>query len=84
MSKDQKGEDCYHKQMMKQEDIVQMRMPMHIIKWCGLYDKNSDKMYVPTQLLLQCTHEQKHNEKNDGQMTGLRELQDGAKYVMKE
>ena len=30
------------------------------------------------------THEQKHNEKNDGQMSGLRELQDGARYVMKE
>ena len=30
------------------------------------------------------THEQKHNEKNEGQMSGLRRLQDGARYVMKE
>ena len=46
MNKDQRGEDCYHKQMMKQENIVQMRMPMHNIKWCGLYDKNSDRLYA--------------------------------------
>ena len=30
------------------------------------------------------TYEQKHNEKNEGQMSGLRELQDGARYVMKD
>ena len=57
---------------------------MHNIKWCRLYDKNSDKMYVPTQLLLQCTHEQKHNEKNEGQMLGLRKLQDGTRCVLEE
>ena len=30
------------------------------------------------------THEQKHDEMNEGQMLGLRKLQDGARYVMKE
>ena len=30
------------------------------------------------------TYEQKYEERNEGQMLGLRELQDGARYVMKE
>ena len=43
--------------MMRQEDIVYMRMPMHDIKWRGLCDKNSDKMYaaVHAQLVLERT-----------------------------
>ena len=57
---------------------------MHDIKWCGLYDKNSDKMYVPTQLMLQFTHELKYNERNEGQLSKLRKLQDSARYVIKE
>ena len=59
-------------------------MPMHNTKWCGLYDKNSDKIYVPTQLLLQFTHELKYDERNEGQMPELRKLQDGAMQAMKE
>ena len=57
---------------------------MHSIKWYGLYNKNSGKMYVLTQVLLQCTHELKYNVKKGGQMPGLRKLQDGVRYVMKE
>ena len=70
--------------MMKQEDIVYMRMPMHNIKWKGLYNKNSDKKHVPTQLLLQFTHELKYNERNEGLIPELRKLQDDARYVLKE
>ena len=57
---------------------------MHNIKWKGLYNKNSDKMYVLTQLLLQFTHELKYKERNEGLMAKLRKLQDGARYVIKE
>ena len=61
-----------------------MRMPMHDIKWCGLYGKNSDKMYVLTQLLLQFTHELKYNKRNEGLMAKLRKLQGSTRYAMKE
>ena len=59
---------------------------MHDIKWCGLYGKNSDRLYAAThaQLLTESTQEQKHNERNEGQMPELRKLQDGARYVLKE
>ena len=56
---------------------------MHSIKWYGLYDKNSGKMYVLTQVLLQCTHELKYNVKKGGQMPGLRKLQESARYIIK-
>ena len=71
---------------MNQEDIVYMRMPMHNIKWCGLYDQNSNKLHaaVHAQLLLQFTHELKYNERNEGLMPGLKELQDGARYALNE
>ena len=61
-----------------------MRMSMHDIKWKCLYDKNSDKEYVSAQLLLQCTHELKYNERNEGQMPELRRSQDSARYVLEE
>ena len=53
----------------------------------GLYDKNSGKMYavIHAQLVLESTYEHKYIYKRDeGQMIGLRKLQDGARYVMKE
>ena len=28
-------------------DIVQKKVPVREIKWTGLYDKNSDKLYAP-------------------------------------
>ena len=37
----------------------------------GLYDKNSGKMYAATQLLLQFTYEQRHNEKMKGSCQSL-------------
>ena len=33
--------------------IIQMKVPVREIKWEGLTDKNSDKLYAPKQLLLQ-------------------------------
>ena len=59
---------------------------MHNIKWCGLYDQNSNKLHaaVHAQLLLQFTHELKYNERNEGLMPGLRKLQDSARYVKKK
>ena len=30
--------------------IVQMKAPVSKIRWVGLYDKNSGKMYAPKQL----------------------------------
>ena len=63
-----------------------MRMPIHDIKWNGLYGKNSDKVYVPThaQLLLQFTHELKYNKRNEGLMAKLRKLQDGTRCILEE
>ena len=34
-----------------------VRKPMRDIKWKGLYDKNSDKLYAPKQLLPQSDYE---------------------------
>ena len=33
---------------------------------------------------VESTYKQKHNERNEGQLSELRKLQDGARYVMKE
>ena len=57
---------------------------MHNIKWCELYDKNSDKLHASTQHLSQHTYEQKCNDRYEGQMSGLRKLQYEANYVIKE
>ena len=37
--------------------IVQMKAPVREIKWKGLYDKNSDKLYAPKQLLPQSDYD---------------------------
>ena len=37
--------------------IIQMKVPVREIKWKGLYDKNSDKLYAPKQLLPQSDYE---------------------------
>ena len=59
--------------------IVQRTMSLRSVLLVSLYDKNSDKMYVPTQLLLQFTHELKYNERNERLMTKHRKTLSGIK-----
>ena len=42
--------------------IIQMRVPMREIKWKGLTDKNSDKLYAPKQLLPQSDYDMRDRE----------------------
>ena len=60
-----------------------MRMPIYDIKWHGIYDKYSNKLcaVIHAQLLTESTCEQKHNERNEGQIAKHRKLQDDASYV---
>ena len=37
--------------------IVQEKAPVREIRWAGLYDKNSDKLYAPKQLLSQSDYD---------------------------
>ena len=32
-------------------NIIQKKAPVREIRWSGLYDKNSDKLYAPKQLM---------------------------------
>ena len=70
----------------KQQDVgwCWRTMSLRSVLLVSLYDKNSDKMYVPTQLLLQFTHELKYNKRNEGLMAKLRKLQGSTRYAMKE
>ena len=36
--------------------------PVREIRWKGLYDKNSDKLYAPKQLLPQSDYDAEHKE----------------------
>ena len=42
--------------------IVQKKAPIREIKWKGLTDKNSDKLYAPKQLLSQSDYDAGHRE----------------------
>ena len=55
----------------------------HDIKWNGLWDKNSDKLYAPDQLLPEEEYKSKHKTKYDAQMQRFGDLYEQAKKVMK-
>ena len=56
---------------------------MHEIRWKGLWDKNSDKLYAPDQLLPEEEYKGKHKSKYDAQMQRFGDLYEQAKKVMK-
>ena len=56
---------------------------MREIKWTDLYDKNSDKLYAPKQLLPQSDYEAEHKEIFERHVTKYRKLLDGAKEGIK-
>ena len=55
----------------------------HEIKWKGLCDKNSDKLYAPKQLLPQSDYDAVHKEINERHITKYRKLLDDAKEGIK-
>ena len=56
---------------------------MREIKWKGLYDKNSDKLYAHKQLLPQSDYEAEHREIFERRVTKYRKLLDGAREGIK-
>ena len=42
--------------------VIQMKVPVREIRWAGLYNKNSDRLYAPKQLLPQSDYEAEHKE----------------------
>ena len=63
--------------------IAQKRVPVREIRWEGLYDKNSDKLYAPKQLLPQSDYDAGHKEIFERHVTKYRKLLDGAKEGIK-
>ena len=63
--------------------VVQMIVPMHEIRWKGLWDKNSDKLYAPDQLLPEEEYKRKHKGVFDAQMQRFGDLYEQARKVMK-
>ena len=55
----------------------------HEIKWKGLVDKNSDKLYAPKQLLPQSDYDAEHKEIFERCVSKYRKLLDGAKEGIK-
>ena len=60
-------------------NIVQKKAPVTEIRWAGLYDKNSDKLYAPKQLLPQSDYDAEHKEIFERCVSKYRKLLDGAK-----
>ena len=63
--------------------MMQRTKPMHEIRWKGLWDKNSDKLYAPDQLLPEEEYKRKHKGVFDAQMQRFGDLYEQAKKVMK-
>ena len=59
--------------------FVYVRKPVGEIKWKGLTDKNSDKLYAPKQLLPQSDYEAGQKEIFERRVLKYRKLLDGAK-----
>ena len=53
------------------------------IRWKGLTDKNSDKLYAPKQLLPQSDYDMRDKEIFERRVTKYRKLLDGAKEGIK-
>ena len=54
-------------------------MPVREIRWVGLTDKNSDKLYAPKQLLLQSDYDAGDKEIFERHVSKYRKLLDGTK-----
>ena len=54
--------------------MMQRIVPAFEIKWKGLWDKNSNKMYALDQLLLEEQYKRKHKDEFEGKMTKYRKL----------
>ena len=63
--------------------IIQIKAPLREIRWKGLYDKNSDKLYAPKQLLPQSDYDMKDREIFERHVSKYRKLLDGAKEGIK-
>ena len=63
--------------------IIQMKVSVREIRWAGLYDKNSDKLYVPKQLLPQSEYDMRDREIFERRVSKYRKLLDGAKEGIK-
>ena len=58
---------------------VHMKRPIQSIKWKGLWDKNSDKLYAPDQLLPEEEYKRKHKTVYDAQMRRFGKLYEQAR-----
>ena len=63
--------------------FVYARKPMREIKWKGLYDKNSDKLYASKQLLPQSDYDMRDREIFERRTSKYRKLLDGTKEGIK-
>ena len=61
------------------ETITQIKVPVREIKWAGLYDKDSDKLYAPKQFLPQSDYDMRDKEIFKRHVSKYRKLLDGAK-----
>ena len=62
--------------------VMQMKRPIHEIKWKGLWDKNSDKLYAPAQLLPQ-EIQRKDKGEFEAKMRRFGDLYERPKKIMK-
>ena len=63
--------------------IIQKKAPVREIRWTGLYDKNSDKLYAPKQLLPQSDYDAGQKEIFKKHVSKYMKLFDGAKEGIK-
>ena len=61
--------------------VVEMNVPMYEIRWKGLWDKNSDKLYALNQLLPYDDKYKKDEEKFEAKMTKYMKLLNGARLA---
>ena len=64
--------------------IVQKKAPVSEIRWKGLTDKNSDKLYAPKQLLPQSDYDMRDMEIFERHVTKYKKLLGGAKEELSE
>ena len=60
-----------------------MKVPVSKIRWAGLYDKNSDKLYAQGQLIPQSDYDMRDREIFERCVSKYRKLLDSAKEGIK-
>ena len=63
--------------------VLHRSVPVYEMRWKGLWDKNSDKLYAPDQLLPEEEYKRKHKAVYDAQMRRFGDLYEQARKVMK-